>query len=182
MVATIGVKSALKLLIERSDTKKPGKWLRKGDPEAARLGYVQEIGCFSRSVKIVAGEANHKLFNRPDFIASLRYGLTKHPESNLKFVFHKADQLADAKFLFKQDNMELVTLKREFDDRVHIYWSPVRPLQHYAVIDDEKVILEEPGHKPSVPFWAYVSTEVARAKDWEALFDEYVSYCEELSF
>ena len=182
MGAAIGVNSALQLLIEHSDTKKPGKWLRKGEPEAARLGYVQEIKNFSRAVKIVAGEANHKLFNRPDFIASLRDGLAKNPESNLKFVFHKADQQEYAKLLFEQDNSELVTLKREFDDRVHIYWSPVRPLQHYAVIDDEKVILEEPGHRPSTPFWAYVSTEAERAKDWEALFDEYVSYCDELSF
>lgn len=157
--------------------------LSKTDPETTREKYVEYIGNAKRSVKIVVGEANGKLFNRPSMGNALKSVLSSSENSIVDFVFHKYNNVDIAKESFLADNKEIAAVKRQFPKRTHIYWSPIRPRQHYAVLDEgEQVILEEPNHKGFEPFWAAVMLDQGRGTVWMNRFDEYIKYCRELTF
>lgn len=157
--------------------------LSKTDPETTREKYVGYVGNAKRSVKIIVGEANGKLFNQPSMGAALKSVLSRNENSVVEFVFHKYNNLDNAKEAFLVDNKEIVDVKRQFPKRTHIYWSPIRPRQHYAVLDEgEQVILEEPNHKGFEPFWAAVMLDQSRGTLWKDRFDDYIKYCRELVF
>ncbi len=177
-------KSALQWLADDIAEHPQDRKLRDCDGgDKTREGYVDILKTAKHSIKIVAGEANNKLFDRTDFRAALKGTLDGDPDSTVALVFHKDPDMAMAKQGFVKDNPKLLSLKHEYGSRVHLSWSPVRPTQHYAVIDDgESAVLEQPNHTEMEPFWATVTTNPKRAKGWAARFDEYVRYCEELKF
>ena len=176
-------RSALEVLLDRVAPKEARLGWPKTDAEATRANYVAQINGYRRSLKIVAGEANGKLFDRNDLAEVLRSGLMRSQFSTLQLVFHKHDAISEAKKAFEVDNAALLQLKLDFPKRVHLYWSPIRPRQHYAVIDDgDKAILEEPNHEPGQPFWATVVMNKNRAAGWSDRFDKYVQCCKELEF
>lgn len=176
-------KSTLESLIDAVGPPESRFALSKTDPEATREKYVEYIGNARRSVKIVVGEANSKLFNRPSMGDALKLVLSHSENSTVEFIFHRLNNVDTAKESFLASNEALVALKRQFPDRTHIYWSPIRPRQHYAVLDEgERVILEEPYHKGFEPFWAAVVLDQSRGKVWMERFDKYISYCRELTF
>lgn len=174
-------KSALQFLLDQSNAKKPGSWFPKSDPKVAIEKYIEEIDGYEKSVRIVVGEGGRRLYDKTEFGVAVKEGLTNHPESTFTFVFHKDDDIERAKERFQREHRVIMSLKREFHNRVHIYWSPIRPEQHYAVIDMRKVIVEEPHHI-SGDRWAYAVSEPTKAKSWQERFDKYIEYCEELSF
>lgn len=157
--------------------------LSRDDPESTREKYIEYIGSAVQSVKIVTGEANGNLFNRPGLRDALKTVLMQSKDTNLQFVFHKYDDLDAAKEAFQFNNNELVELQQSFPKQVQIFWSPIRARQHYAVVDNgKKVILEEPSHKGFSPFWAAVILDENRGKEWANRFDEYVKHCTRLEF
>lgn len=176
-------KSALELLLDNIGPREARLGLPKFDPNITREEYIARIRGFQKSIKIVTGEANNQLFEREDLLQALRGGLSSGYDKTLQFVFHKNDDMKTAREEFQVQNKELVNLKLEFPDRVHIYWSPIRPRQHYAVIDNgKKAILEEPNHARGQTFWATIVLDESRAKSWENRFDNYIEYCRELKF
>ncbi len=158
------------------------RWLSRRDPAVSRWAYIQTVQDFSRVVKMVAGEANGQLFNRPELVGALREGLQKHPQSTVALAFHKDNDKNKAQLSFEKDNSLMVNLKYDFPERVHIFWALKRPRQHYAVVDEERVIFEQPNHPANKPWWGNVVENTAIAKEWERRFDEYVGYCSELQF
>lgn len=176
-------KSTLEAVIDRISPQETRLALSKATPDISRGKYIEYISNADKSVKIVAGEANSKLFNRPALKNTLESMLSHNKESTFEIVFHKTNNADDAEKLFQIENKELFALKRKFGERVHIYWSPIRPRQHYAVLDEGKfVILEEPEHRKFAEFWAAVVLNPAQGKKWAARFNEYVDYCKELKF
>ena len=176
-------KSTLDSILETIGPPESRLALSKTDPESTREKYIEYIGSAHRSVKIVVGEANGKLFNQSALKDALKAVLSHSNESTVEFVFHKYDDIDRAKESFQINNAELVELKLEFPERTHILWSPIRPRQHYVVLDGgEKVILEEPSHKGFEPFWAAVVLDSERGKGWVDRFDKYIKYCRELNF
>lgn len=157
-------------------------WLSSRDPEHNRWQYIENIHGFNKSVKIVAGEANGKLFDRPEFANALKEGLKSHNDATVKMIFHKVDNIGEARSLFIENNKQMVELKKTFPDRVHIFWVPKRPKQHYAVKDESTVIFEQPDHKPGKPRWGIIVQDPSLGHEWENRFDEYVGYCQELYF
>lgn len=176
-------KSTLEVVLDRSGPQETRLALSKTDPEITRQKYIEYVGKASRSVKFVTGEANSKLFNQPTLQETLRAMLSHSNESTVEFVCHKSDNVDEAERLFRVENEGLLALKREFSKRMHIYWSPIRPRQHYAVLDGGKfVILEEPSHKKFAEFWAAVVLDSVRGQKWATRFDEYIKDCTELKF
>lgn len=176
-------KSALQILVDSVLIDSSFSMLPKLDPERTRASYVELVANARISVKIVAGEANHQLFDREDFGFAIGRLLFDNPKSTVMFIFHKENEFGAAKRLFQEKNKQLYALKQEFPDRLHIYWSPKRPRQHYAVVDNGALaILEQPSHPRNKPFWATVTSNMTRAKEWSKRFDEYVTYCRELQF
>lgn len=176
--------SILDILLDNIGTKEARLGLSKLTPDETRDSYISHIVDFKKSVKIVTGEANSKLFDRRDLAQALREGLSLGNDRVFEFVFHKSDDKETAQAEFQAENKELVDLKLEFSDRVHIYWSPIRPGQHYAVIDNgKKAILEEPNHIGYKSFWATIVFDKSRAEGWAKRFDSYIEYCKpELEF
>ncbi len=158
------------------------RWLSRSDPVISRWAYIETVRNFGWGVKMVAGEANGKLFNREELVSVLTEGLREHPQATVELVFHKDDDKARACIMFEEENSLMIRLKREFSDRVHIFWAPKRPRQHYAVVDDERVIFEQPNHPPNKPWWGNIVMNTSIAQEWERRFDEYVRYCSELQF
>ena len=75
---------------------------------------------------------------------ALKRTLQDNPDSTVEMVFHKDDDIGKAEIGFREENTHLLALKQEFPDRVHIFWTPKRPRQHYAVVDEgELAILEQ---------------------------------------
>lgn len=176
-------RSALELLLDNIGSSEARLGLSKFTPDSTRDNYISHIMSYQKSIKIITGEANSQLFNRPDLARALRESLSNGNNKTLQLVFHKNDDIKTAQEEFQVENEELVNLRREFPNCVHIYWSPIRPRQHYAVIDDgKKVILEEPNHKGFEPFWATIVLDEGRAKNWAERFDDYIKYCRELEF
>lgn len=176
-------KSILDILLDNIGTKEAKLGLSKFTPDETRDSYISHIVDFKKSVKIITGEANSKLFDRRDLTQALRGSLSLGNGRTFQLVFHKSDDIKTARNEFQAQNEELVDLKLEFPDRVHIYWSPIRPQQHYAVIDNGKeAILEEPNHIGNKSFWATVVFDKSRAKGWSKRFDDYIKYCRELEF
>ncbi|HEY54861.1 MAG TPA: hypothetical protein G4N91_01080 [Dehalococcoidia bacterium] len=176
-------KSVLDILLDNIGTKEARSGLSKFTPDETRDSYISHVADFKKSVKIVTGEANGKLFDRRDLAQALREGLSSGNGRVFEFVFHKSNDEETAQAEFQAENKELVDLKREFPDRVHIYWSPIRPGQHYAVIDNGKeAILEEPNHIGNKSFWATIVFDKNRARGWAERFDEYIKYCKRLKF
>jgi len=176
-------KSALQLLVDSVLVDSSSRMLPKLDPERTRASYVELVASARISVKIVAGEANHQLFDREDFGFAIRRILSDNPKSMVEFIFHKDNEFVVAKSAFQENNKQLYALKQEFPDRLHIFWSPKRPSQHYAVVDNGVlVILEQPSHPRNRPFWATVTYNMTRAKEWSERFDGYVTHCRELNF
>lgn len=174
-------KSTLDLLLETIGPPETRLALSKTDPEGTRDKYIEYIGSAYRSVKIVAGEANGKLFNRSSMATTLRSFLSGSEHSTVDLVFHKHKDINVARGAFQVSNPELAKLKCEFPNRFSIYWSPIRPRQHYVVLDNgEKVILEEPCHEGLAPFWAAVVLDSSRGKEWADRFNDYVKYCKRL--
>lgn len=171
-------KSALQLFIDPILEKPHECRLSKTDPEVARKEYVRLVSGACKSVKIVAGEANRQLFNRKDFVDGLKTFLTNNPDGTFQLMCHKDNDDGVAEALFKDQNNLLVTLKQEFNGRVHIFWINKRPHQHYAVIDDGRLaILEEPDHPPYEPFDALVTYDKSWAHKWSERFDKYLDHC-----
>ena len=176
-------KSALQILLDSVLIDSSSRMLPKLDPERTRASYVELVANARISVKIVAGEANHQLFDREDFGFAIRRVLSVNPSSTVELVFHKDNEAVAAKSAFKENNKHLYALKQEFPDRLHIFWAPKRPRQHYAVVDNGVfALLEQPSHPKNKPFWATVTSNMTRAKEWSKRFDEYVTYCRELQF
>jgi len=158
------------------------QWLSSRNPEQTRWKYINSIGEFKSSVKIVTGEANGKLFDRTELADALSNGLRENRNATVRFVFHKNEDKDTARQSFETENTHIMAVKRVFSERVHLYWVPLRPEQHYAVIDDETVILEQPNHRGGEPFWGKIVKDSNIALEWENRFDEYVKYCVELPF
>ena len=176
-------KSSLELLLDNIGTREARLGLSKFTPDITRANYISQIVGYQKSIKIVTGEANSELFDREDLAQALRESLSNGNDKTLQFVFHKNDDMKTAQEEFRVQNKELINLSLEFPSCVHIYWSPIRPRQHYAVIDDgKKAILEEPNHIAREPFWATIVLDERRAKSWANRFDDYVTYCTELAF
>lgn len=176
-------RTTLELLLERIGPREAKRGLSKLTPDITRDSYIAEVRHYKKSVKIVTGEANSQLFERLGLAQAVKDGFLRGGSNTFQFVFHKDDDMKVAQAAFQVENKELVSLKSEFPERVHIYWSPIRPRQHYAVIDDgKKAILEEPNHVGGAPFWATIVFDESRAKDWANRFNEYVEHCVELEF
>lgn len=157
-------------------------WLSKRTPEITRWAYIEAIKGFKQSVKIVAGEANGKLFDREDFADALRTGLRENPKAKVKIVFHKDDDKDKARLAFKDECPHLAQVKRDFLTQVYIYWAPKRARQHYAVVDEERIVFEQPNHQAEKPFWGNIVIDDYLGREWEDRFDEYVRYCSELQY
>lgn len=176
-------RTTLELWLDRIGPKEAKKALSKRTPELTRDTYVAEIRAYRKSVKIVTGEANSKLFNRSDLSQAVEDGFLREDDNTLQLVFHKDNDIKVAQVIFERENHEIVNLKHKFPERVHIYWSPIRPRQHYAVIDNgKKAILEEPNHVGGEPFWASIVFDESRAQGWANRFNEYIKHCVELTF
>lgn len=176
-------KSTLELLLDIVGPREARLGLSKFTPEVTRESYVAQIKGYQKSIRLMTGEANSQLFNREDLLQVLGEGFLSGNGKTLQFVFHKNDDMKTAQEEFQVQNKGLVNLKIEFPDCVHIYWSPIRPRQHYAVIDDgKKAILEEPNHARGQPFWATIVLDESRARGWANRFDDYIKYCTELEF
>lgn len=176
-------KSILELFLDNIGSNEARLGLSKFTPDITRESYISYIKNYQKSIKIVTGEANGQLFDRQDLAQALRESLSNGCNKNIQFVFHKNDDIKTAQWEFQVQNKELVNLQLEFPSCVHIYWSPIRPRQHYAVIDDgKKAILEEPNHEGLEPFWAAVVLNENRAKGWASRFNDYIEYCTELRF
>lgn len=170
-------KSALQLFIDPVLEKPLDRKLSKIDSEA-REEYVRLVSGAYKSVKIVAGEANSRLFDREDFATGLETFLKNNPDAILQLIFHKNNDAKVAEALFKDKNKLLFALKQKFNDRVHIFWINKRPHQHYAVIDDGmSAILEEPDHPKYKPFDALVTYDKSWAHKWSERFDKYLDHC-----
>jgi len=174
-------KSALQLFIDPILETPKDRRLFKSNTDATRRQYVELVSKANKSVKIVAGEANRQLFDREDFAIGLDTFLQNNPDSELQFIFHKDDDINIAKELFEEQNKSIVALKKQFSDRIHIFWIDKRPHQHYAVIDNgELAILEEPDHKPNEPFDALITQDKQWARKWSKRFDNYLYQCLDL--
>jgi len=158
------------------------RWLSSRDAIVNRWAYIETIRDFGRTVKMVAGEANGKLFDREELVSALGEGLRENPQSTVHLVFHKTDDKNEATVAFEKENPLMVDLKNKFLDRVHIFWAPKRPRQHYAVVDDERVIFEQPNHAANKTWWGSVVENTVIAGEWAGRFDEYVKCCSELQF
>lgn len=158
------------------------QWLSSKQPDETRNAYIAASGRFTKELKIVAGEANGKLFNRAEFVESIESVLREHTEATFKFVFHKKASIDEARQHFAKDNGRLLALRGKYPEQVHFYWAPSRPEQHYAVIDEESVILEQPHHLAGKPFWATIIRDSDVATGWEKYFNEYVSFCSPMEF
>jgi hypothetical protein len=175
--------SILDILLDNIGTKEARLGLSKFTPDETRDSYVSHIADFEESVKIVTGEANGKLFDRSDLAQALRKRLSSGNGRTFQIVFHKSDDIKTARDEFQAQNKELVDLKRDLPDHVHIYWSPIRPGQHYAVIDNgREAILEEPNHTGYKSWWATIVFDKDRARGWSKRFDKFIKYCVELEF
>ncbi len=173
-------KPALQLFIDPILEKPRDRKLSKVDG-LARNENIRLISSACKSVKIVAGEANRQLFNLEDFAIGLKTFLENNPDGTLQFMFHKDNDEKVAETLFKDENKLLVTLKQEFNDRVHVFWINKRPHQHYAVIDNGRLaILEEPDHPPNKPFDALITYDKSWAHKWSDRFDKYLNHCRDL--
>lgn len=153
------------------------KWLSSKRPAETRDAYIDAIGEFTWNLKIVAGEANSKLFNQAEFAGAIEKTLRKNREATFKLVFHKKESKNEARKAFEEENSHLLDLRNKYPEQVYIHWAPKRPRQHYAVIDDQVVILEQPHHPAGEPFWGSIIRDRKIATDWEKHFDEYVAYC-----
>ncbi len=158
------------------------QWLSMRYPEVNRQAYIETIRDFNKGVKMVAGEANGKIFDQEEFFSVLREGLRENPEAQVSLVFHKEGDIDKARLAFEQDNPHLTNLKRQFPDKVHLWWAPKRPSQHYAVVDDNRVLFEQPNHRRGKPWWGNIVMDSSIAKEWERRFDKYVGYCSELLY
>ncbi len=158
------------------------RWLSSRDAMVTRWAYIETVRNFKRVVKIVVGEANGKLFDREELKSALTEGLRENSQSTVHLIFHKSDDKDQAIVGFKKDNPLLVALKNAFPDRVHMFWAPKRPRQHYAVIDEQRVIFEQPNHPANKAWWGSIVVNTTIAREWERRFDEYEGYCSELRF
>ena len=158
------------------------RWLSNRYPEVNRWAYITTVRDFNRTVKIVAGEANGKIFDREEFVGYLGEGLRNHPQATVTLVFHKEEDESKARLAFKEENPLMTGLKHEFPERVHIYWASKRPRQHYAIVDEERVIFEQPNHPAKEAWWGNIVEDISIAQEWEKRFDEYVRYCSELQY
>lgn len=158
------------------------QWLSSRDPEQARWKYIKSISEFKKTVKIVTGEANGKLFDRVELADGLREGLKANPDASIQLIFHKDENRDRACQIFEATNSHILAIKREFPLQVHLHWAAKRPNQHYAIIDDKTTIFEQPNHPREEPFWGKIVKDSIIATEWETFFDEYIEYCPELTF
>ena len=176
-------KSSLELLLDNIGSAEAKQGLSRSTPEITRDSYIAQIRGFEQSIKIVSGEANSQLFDQFGLVQAIRESFRCHNWKTFHLIFHKSDDMLTAEEQFKVQNRNLLVLKLEFPDRVHIYWSPIRPRQHYLVVDDGvKAVLEEPNHERGKPFWATIVLNRERATSWAQRFDGFAKYCTELKF
>ena len=124
---------------------------------------------------------DNKIFNDPEFLESLRTKLEKGATAS--FVVHIDDDMDTAKQTLENCCPGLIELKHGFPKQLSIRWSPIKPNQHYTVVDGEKVILEEPHHRDDKQPWMYISDISPKlGEEWKRRFDEFSEYCIELAF
>ncbi len=160
-------------------TRQREQWLSSRTPEKTRETYIDAIGEFTKELKIVTGEANGKLFEKEGFAEAIERVFHQNPNAIFRLVFHKRDTEVQACKDFEEENSSLFDLKRRYPENVSIYWTPNRPRQHYAVIDNRAVILEQPHHTSLQPFWATIVHDDKISTLWEERFDTYVSHLNE---
>lgn len=158
------------------------EWLSQKKPDETRDAYINAASKFTTELKVVTGEANGKLFEKKEFTDAIDRVLRKNINATFKLVFHKRDTEAEALEDFRKENPLFTNLKERYPKQVHIYWTPKRPRQHYAVVDNRLVILEQPHHATLEPFWATIIHDSEISTRWENRFDTYVSYLREMSF
>lgn len=152
------------------------QWLSSSKPDETRDAYIAAASSFNRELKIVTGEANGKLFNQKVFADAIGRVLHDNQDATFKLVFHKRDAQDEALRDFRVDNPHFTALKKQYPEQVHIYWTPQRPRQHYAVVDDKLVILEQPRHTAYGSFWATIIHDGKISALWEERFNTYVSH------
>lgn len=152
------------------------QWLSSSKPDETRDAYIAAASSFSKELKIVTGEANGKLFDQKVFADAIKRVLHENQNAAFKLVFHKRDTEDEALRDFKVENQHFAALKDQYPKQVHIYWTPERPRQHYAVIDDKIVILEQPRHTAFESFWATIIHDSKVSALWEKRFNTYISH------
>jgi len=97
------------------------------------------------NIKLMTGWASKKIFE-DDKMYKMFSNILKNGR-NIYIVFNKkAKDLNEAIKLFKRDNPRLSKLKEKYPDHLRIYWTEEYPIQHYALIDDNKYIFYEDEH------------------------------------
>lgn len=123
--------------------------------------------------KIVTGELDPALYEKSETILSFENLLEKGLE--VKIVFHGDDNIKDLSEYLEIKNPELCHLKRKFKDRLKIFWTPVRPISHYGIVDNRHVFFEEPHEKYQKRDVYFDYNDNKFASRLEKVFDKYVS-------
>lgn len=146
---------------------------KESESYAELLQFMQHTKkCF----KIVTGELDPRLYEKTETILSFEDLLNKGLE--VRIVLHGNDaikSLGDLKEYLELKNPEICKLKRKFRDRLKIFWTPIRPVSHYGVVDDRHVFFEEP-HEPFGErdvYFDYMDRDFASRL--EKLFDKYAA-------
>lgn len=126
-----------------------------------------------------------ELVNDPEFLAALRENLKAGHSFSL--IFHGikkdhveqaefAEALLEAKKIFMTDCPALVSLKKEFPDRVHIFWTSSRLHDHCVILADKMVFREDSNHPKNKYPGIITFTEEKLVKAWAGYADHIIEF------
>jgi hypothetical protein len=143
--------------------------------EDSKPEFYAFIAKAEQELKMVVGELDPELYEKPELVEACRRVL--NAGATIQVIFNaNVGTLSDAVTRLQQKNPSWVELKREYGPRLKLWWVSKRPVQHYAIVDDRNLLLEEHNHKPYGKrdvIFRYEDPKLAR--DYQQDFDEYTT-------
>ena len=143
--------------------------------EDSSYEFIKFLKKAKSKIDLVTGELDPSFYERPEVVDIVRKFLQN--SGKVRVVYHgDKSEYSRARERFESKNGAWLKFKKDFPDRISIYWTPLRPSAHYAISDDRHLFFEglhEPYKDRECGFF-YNEPELGQ--EWTANFESYISH------
>ncbi len=137
--------------------------------------YADFLKRAERTVKIVCGECDPRLFEQKSIIGAIENLLVHNGKMELIVgTLDNEESAEEVRARLHRNNKLLSEVLSKYQNQAYVYVASKRPDLHYTIVDGKHVLFEEP-HEPYKRRETRARFDDEKlAKAWEQRFDEYL--------
>ena len=162
-----------------------GVWIEEGErvtQEDLLRQYIKFMNSATKRYQLVTGDVDPDNFRSEEIIENF-YRILKPADGRIDIIYQGPGQAVaktmEPKILkgeLEARTPELARLAATYPHKFFIYRATSVLNQHYAIVDDKSVLLQEPEHAPRGPKYIYMRYDDTRmVQEWGRRFDKLLS-------